>query len=158
MTETTHVLESLPPEKPDISGQAASPPPEETDGLSVQEARFVTLSASGESMDTMAATLGVCARTLRRWKLRPVVASAISDLTHESMAMAKSTLANAASRAARELVELAKSASPDASRVAAARAILEHAEKFVEVAELVEQVAEIKATLATLPGNHHRRS
>ena len=156
MTDT-HVLEAAAPEKADIPGRA--PPPsseEELDGLSVQEARFVTLSASGESMDTMAATLGVCSRTLRRWKKRQGVAAAISDLTHESMAMAKSTLANAANRAARELVDLAESASPDASRVSAARAILEHAEKFVEVAELVEQVAEIKAQLATLPGNHRR--
>jgi hypothetical protein len=149
---------SEPEQKADTIGHAApQSPDDDTDGLSVQERRFVTLSALGESMDVMAATLGVTSRTLRRWKLRPVVASAISDLTHESMAMAKSTLANAASRAARELVGLAESASPDASRVSAARAILEHAEKFVEVAELVEQVAEIRATLSALPANRFPR-
>lgn len=144
-------------EKPDTSGQSASPPPGESDGLSVQERRFVTLSASSESMDSMAATLGVCTRTLRRWKKRPEVAAAISDLTHEAMALAKSTLANAANRAARELVSLAESAYPDASRVSAARAILEHAEKFVEVEEIQNRLAEIEARLAangTKPWNH----
>jgi len=101
-------LRVVPPEKEDTSGQAASGTPDESDGLFPMERRFVTLSASGESMDSMAAGLGVCSRTLRRWKRRPEVASAIAELTHESMALAKSTLANAANRAARELVGLAE--------------------------------------------------
>jgi hypothetical protein len=138
-------LRVVPPEKEDTSGQAASGTPDESDGLFPMERRFVTLSASGESMDAMAATLGLCTRTLRRWKRRPEVASAIAELTHESMALAKSTLANAANRAARELVGLAESASPDASRVSAARAILEHAEKFVELAEISDRLTELEA-------------
>jgi transposase-like protein len=134
--------------KADTGGQAAPSVPEgETDGLTVAEARFVTLSASGEPMDGMAATLGVCSRTLRRWKRRPEVASAIAELTRESMAVAKSTLAHAANKAARELVDLSESATPDASRVSAARAILEHAEKFVELAELSDRLTELETKL-----------
>jgi transposase-like protein len=134
--------------KPDSCGQAASTvPEEETDGLTVAEARFVSLSACGEAMDGMAATLGVCSRTLRRWKRRPEVASAIAELTRESMAVAKSTLAHAANKAARELVDLSESATPDASRVSAARAILEHAEKFVELAELADRLSELESRL-----------
>jgi hypothetical protein len=136
-------------QKADTIGQAASPAPEEeTDGLSPTEARFVTLSASGEPMDSMAAELGVCSRTLRRWKKRPEVASAIAELTRESMSVAKSTLANAANKAARELVDLAESATPDASRVSAARAILEHAEKFVELAQISDRLSELELRLA----------
>jgi len=146
-------LHMVSPEKADTIGQDASAEPDELDGLSPMTRRFVTLSASGESMDSMAAGLGVCSRTLRRWKRRPEVASAIAELTHESMALAKSTLANAANRAARELVGLAESASPDASRVSAARAILEHAEKFVELAEISDRLTELEAAR----GKQHRR-
>jgi len=134
-------------EKPDTGGRAAPSVPVDEDGLSPQEARFVALSASGEPMDSMAKALGVCSRTLRRWKRRPEVAAAIADLTRESMATAKSTLANAANKAARELVDLAESASPDASRVSAARAILEHAEKFVELAEISDRLSELETRL-----------
>jgi len=134
-------------QKPDISGQPASSAPVDEEGLSPQEARFVALSASGEPMDSMAKALGVCSRTLRRWKRRPEVAAAIADLTRESMATAKSTLAHAANRAARELVDLAEGATPDASRVSAARAILEHAEKFVELAEISDRLSELETRL-----------
>ena len=133
--------------KADSCGQSASTDPDESDGLSPMEGRFVALSASGESMDSMAAALGVATRTLRRWKKRPEVASAIAELTRESMATAKSTLANAANRAARELVSLSESATPDASRVAAARTILEHAEKFVEIAEISDRLSELETRL-----------
>lgn len=137
-----------PAAKPDSSGQAAASTPDESDGLSAAEVRFVTMSASGETMDGIAAELGVCTRTLRRWKRRPEVATAIAELTRESMAVAKSTLANAANKAARELVSLSESASPDASRVSAARAILEHAEKFVELAEISDRLTELEARLS----------
>ena len=136
--------------KPDTGGQLASDVIDESDGLSVQELHFVTLSASGEPMDSMASTLGVCTRTLRRWKRRPEVAAAISELTRESMATAKSTLAHAANKAARELVGLAEAATPDASRVSAARAILEHAEKFVELADLKTELSDLKTTITNL--------
>jgi transposase-like protein len=145
-------LSEVSPEKADTSGQDASATPDDVDVLSAQELRFVTLSASGESMDAMAVTLGVCSRTLRRWKRRPEVASAIAELTRESMATAKSTLANAANKAARELVGLSESATPDASRVSAARAILEHAEKFVEIAEISDRLTELEAAQAKQAG------
>jgi hypothetical protein len=153
---------TMDPDRPDLSLVPAATKPatggQETDVLSPQEIKFVTLSASGESMDSMAGALGLCTRTLRRWKRRPEVASAIAELTHEAMALAKSTLANAANRAARELVGLAESASPDASRVSAARAILEHAEKFVELEELRAEVAELKSRLpAALPSTRFHR-
>jgi hypothetical protein len=68
------------------------------------------------------------------------------------MATAKSTLANAANKAARELVGLSESATPDASRVSAARAILEHAEKFVEIAEISDRLTELEAAQAKQAG------
>ena len=136
------------PPQADNSGQAASPPPEETDGLSPAEVRFVDMSASGEPMETMATALGVCARTLRRWKKRPEVASAIRERTSEQMALARAILASSANRAARELDRLSTEAEPDHARISACKAVIENAVKFAEVEELAQRLAEIEARLA----------
>ena len=146
-------LHAVAAEKPDTSGQAASPSPEETDGLSPAEVRFVEMSASGESMETMATALGVCARTLRRWKKRPEVASAIRERTSEAMALARAILASAANRAARELDRLATEAEPDNARIAACRAVLEGAVKLVEIEELQARLAALEASLGNQPGS-----
>jgi phage shock protein A len=138
-------------EKADTFGQAASPPSEETDGLSPLELRFVDLSATGETMEVMASALGVCTRTLRRWKKRPEVASAIRERTSEAMALARATLAAAANRAARELDRLATSAEPDHARIAACKAVIENAAKFAQVEELQQRLTEIEARLAQQP-------
>ena len=139
-------------QKPDTSGQAAaSDRDEETDGLSVAEVRFADLSASGEPMEAMATALGVCVRTLRRWKKRPEVAAAIRDRTSEAMALARATLASSASRAARELDRLATEAEPDNARIAACRAVIENAAKFAEMEELTQRLSELEARLADQP-------
>ncbi|MGB8297373.1 MAG: hypothetical protein WCG85_18250 [Polyangia bacterium] len=143
-------------QKADTSGQAAPPPPEETDGLSPAEVRFVDLSASGEPMEVMASALGVCTRTLRRWKKRPEVASAIRERTSESMALTRATLASAANRAARELDRLAGEAEPDTARIAACKAVIENAVKFAEVEELTQRLAEIEARLGQQPNRPFR--
>jgi hypothetical protein len=151
MSDTAHPLEAVPPEKPDTSGQAASPSPEETDGLSPMEQRFVDLSGTGTGMEYMAGELGLSSRTLRRWKLKPEIATAIRLRTSELMSQTRATLASASSRAARELDRLATEAEPDAARISACRAVIENAAKFAEVEELQQQVAELRADLATLP-------
>ena len=140
-------LHVVPPEKADTIGQAAATEPDETDGLSVQELRFVDMSASGSPMEEMAAALGVCSRTLRRWKLKPLVATAIRDRTTESMALARATLASAANRAARELDRLCSEAEPDAARIAACKAVIENATKLGELQEISDRLGELETRL-----------
>jgi hypothetical protein len=153
-------LAVVPPvaKKPDTLGQAASSAPEDdADGLTVAELKFVDLSAKGDAMESMAQELGVCSRTLRRWKRRPEVAAAIRDRTTEAMSLARAVLAAGANRAARELEELCVSATPDAARIAACKAVIENATKLAELEDLKAELAEIKTALASLPGNHSRR-
>jgi hypothetical protein len=148
-------------EKPlpaDKNGQPDADEADELDGLSPLQLRFIDLSATGTSMEDSARELGVCARTLRRWKRRPDVALAIRNRTTESMALARATLAAGANRAARALDELATDATPDHARIVACKAIIENATKLGDVAELVEQVRELRATIAALPSaQSHRR-
>jgi transposase-like protein len=150
-------LHVVPPEKPDTIGQAASTEPDESDGLSVLELKFVDLSASGAAMEEMASKLGVTSRTLRRWKARPEVAAAIRARTNEAMALARATLASGANRAARELVDLAETAEPDHARIAACVAVVSNATKLTEFSDLQTDLAEIREQLAGLPGNAKRR-
>ena len=53
-------LHVVPAEKPDTIGQAASTEPDESDGLSPMELRFVDMSSSGAAMEEIASALGVC--------------------------------------------------------------------------------------------------
>jgi hypothetical protein len=152
---------SEPEQKADVSGRAPPPSPEEPDdGLSVADRRFIDMSASGEfSMEDMAAKLSVSSRTLRRWKARPAVASAIRARVAEGMALARAVLAAGASRAAVELVGLAETATPDHARIAACVAVVSNATKLTELEDLQTEIAAIRTTLAALPGTQsHRRS
>jgi hypothetical protein len=134
-------------QKADTSGQDAASEPDESDGLSPMEARFVDLSASGESMEDMATKLGVTSRTLRRWKARPVVASAIRARTSEAMALARAILAAGANRAARELVGLAETAEPDHARIAACVAVVSNAAKLGELQEISDRLGELETRI-----------
>jgi transposase-like protein len=142
-----------PPEKPpaqkaDTIGQDASAEPDELDGLEPLQLRFIDLSASGTGMEEAARELGVCSRTLRRWKLRPQVASAIRNRTAESMALTRATLAASSNRAARALDELATDATPDHARISACKAIIENAAKLGELQEINDRLSELEAQLA----------
>lgn len=121
-------------------------------GISPLETRFVDLVAGGSSMDEAATALGKSARSLRRWKRRPEIASAIRERTDESMALARATLASAANRAARELERLATTATPDGARIAACRAVIENAAKLGEVRKIEELLAELEGRLRPLGG------
>jgi transposase-like protein len=151
---------ATPPEKADTIGPTTSTEPDESDGLSVLELKFVELSATGaSSMEDMAVELGVTSRTLRRWKLKPTVASAIRARTAEAMSLARAVLAAGASRAARELVDLAENAEPDSARVAACVAVVANATKLSEAESMQAEINEIRAQLASTPGaQNHRRS
>jgi hypothetical protein len=138
---------ATPPEKADTIGPTTSTEPDENDGLSVLELKFVDLSASGATMEEMALALGTCARTLRRWKQRPQVATAIRNRACESMALARATLASSANRAARALDELATDATPDHARIAACKAIIENATKLGELQEINDRLSELEAQL-----------
>jgi hypothetical protein len=144
-------------QKADTSGQdAASEPDEETDGLSPMEQRFVDMSGTGTGMEDMAGELGLSSRTLRRWKLKPEIATAIRLRTSELMSQTRATLASASSRAARELSKLAESAEPDTARVSACRAVIANAAKFAEVEEIQQRLAELEARLAQQQPNRFR--
>lgn len=140
-------LHVVPPEKPDTIGQDASTEPDELDGLSPMELRFVDMSASGQSMEDMAAELGVTSRTLRRWKARSEVASQIRARTSESMALARAVLSAGASRAARELVGLAENAEPDSARIAACRSVIEQAGQLGELQDISDKLADLEKRL-----------
>ena len=151
---------ATPPEKADTIGPTTSTEPDESDGLSPMELRFIDMAATGESsMEEMAVKLGASARSLRRWKARPEVASAIRARTNESMSLARAVLAAGASRAARELVDLAENAEPDSARVAACVAVVANATKLSEAESMQAEINEIRAQLASTPGaQNHRRS
>jgi transposase-like protein len=140
-------------EKADEIGPTTSTEPDESDGLEPLQLRFIDLSASGTGMEEAARELGVCSRTLRRWKLRPQVATAIRNRTAESMALARAVLTAGANRAARELVDLAETAEPDHARIAACVAVVSNATKLTEFSDLQTDLAEIRERLAAMPGN-----
>jgi transposase-like protein len=148
-----------PPEKPpakkaDTIGQEASTEPDESDGLSVLELKFVELSATGaSSMEDMAVELGVTSRTLRRWKLKPTVASAIRARTAEAMSLARAVLAAGASRAARQLVDLAENAEPDSARIAACMGVIAQATASTTIEEIEAGLAKVEAWKAGKLGN-----
>jgi thioredoxin-like negative regulator of GroEL len=148
-----------PPEKPpakkaDTIGQEASAELDESDGLSPMELRFIDMAATGESsMEEMAVKLGASARSLRRWKARPEVASAIRARTNESMSLARAVLAAGASRAARQLVDLAENAEPDSARIAACMGVIAQATASTTIEEIEAGLAKVEAWKAGKLGN-----
>lgn len=124
---------------------ADGPDPE---GLDARETAFADALAAGHSLRDGATAAGIGYRTAKRWRKRPEIAGAIRARVSENLAMARAVLASGASRAARSLVNMSDGARPaDAPTVSAARAVVESANRLVEIEELETRLTELEARL-----------
>lgn len=136
----------------DLVAENGRPEDDRDDGveaLSPEKTRFVEAIAEGKSVADAAMAAERSARTGRRWKAEPEVAAAIRARLTENLAQARAVLASGAARAARSLVDMADGTkAADAPTVSAARAVVESVGRLVELHELEQDLAEVKAMLA----------
>jgi hypothetical protein len=141
--------EHKPPKAPDSA--TVSPQPED-DGapLLASDVRFqlaVEALLTENTLVAAAERVGVSARTLRRWlHEKPEFAAAVREGRRAALAQAGTQLVSATSKATEALLDvLDETEAPAAARVGAARAILEHAARFVEVDDIGERLRELEA-------------
>ena len=146
-------------EGPDLHVVPASDPvppadvePEGDEVLNALELRFVDAIASGATLEDAATATGRSTRTLRRWKKRPEIASAIKDRASEQVALGRAVLAAGMGRASHALVHMADgTVEASAPRVSAARAVVETTAKLVELEDVQVRLAELEARLGDQP-------
>jgi hypothetical protein len=136
---------------------SADSEPDGDEVLNALELRFVELIAAGTSYEDTGAQIGRSPRTCRRWSKRPEIAAAIKARASEQVSGARAILTSGMSRAARSLVEMSDGKTKaEPAKVASAKAVIEATTRLVEVDDLKQEVAEIKAQLAQEP--RHRRT
>ena len=124
------------------------------DGLNPRESTFVRALIDGLTIDEASKLVDIVGRTGRRWRRKPAVVAALRDHARASVQQATAVLAGGATRAALSLVAIADDKrKASAPVVQAARACLEFASKGTELAELQQEVAEIRARLDQEPRN-----
>ncbi len=96
--------------------------------------------ASGETVSAAAKTLGIPRRTARRWAADPKFKAAVESIRTQALDAAIGRLTAGAMGAVDALVELAKAADTDATRVSAAKAILSQLPAMIEFHTLAERV------------------
>jgi hypothetical protein len=101
------------------------------------------------TLQDAAGTAGVGERTLRRWLRQPNFSRAYLECRREAVGQATARLQQAAGEAvsALEAVMRSPKASP-ASRVTAARSILDLAYRAAEAEDITQRMAELETTLA----------
>ena len=146
-----HLLESAPPVSDPVP--RADSDPDDAGVLNALELRFVDAIASGASLEDAATAAGKSTRTLRRWKKRPEIASAIKDRATEQVALGRAVLAAGMGRASHALVGMADGTTKaEPARVSAARAVVETTAKLVELEDVQTRLAELEEALSQRPG------
>jgi HEAT repeat protein len=100
--------------------------------------------ACGASVESAARQCKLCVRTVYRRLEDPDFPRRIQELRADMFQRTAATLTAAGSEAVRTLLELLKSANPPATRLGAARAVLEMGMKAREFAELEERLAALE--------------
>jgi hypothetical protein len=104
--------------------------------------------ACGATLENAAANVGVSKATAYRRSQEPEFQQELSKTKAEMVARTASMLTAAAGEAVKTLLALQKDSTPPASRLGAAKAILELGVRFRELGELGERIAAIETRLA----------
>jgi hypothetical protein len=111
---------------------------------------FAEALAAGSTQNDAASAAHVSVRTARRWAHRPEIVAAVRARQVASVAQARGVLAAGAARAARSLVDMSDGkAEADAPRVTAARAVVDGANRLIDLADLEARLADLEARLPT---------
>ena len=120
-----------------------------TDTLRPAEQRAIEALLAGATPSATAAAAGISERTLRRWCQRPHFADALSCAQRSVFDDALRLLRVTALDAVRALrTVLNDQNAPPASRVAAARVVLEQAHRARELEEIEERIAALEEIAA----------
>lgn len=105
--------------------------------------------AAGLTMTEVARQAGVSDRTLRRWLGSDAFRRRVEDARTELISTTVGKLADSASEAVATLRQLLREGNPPATRLGAARAILEMASRYRESEELERRLAALEEAVAT---------
>jgi hypothetical protein len=112
----------------------------------VDEILLATL-ACGATLEAAAQKAGVSRGTVQRRLLEPDFRARLQELSADMVKRSSRTLTAASTEAIKTLLALQQSSTPYATRLGAARAILEIGIKLREVADLEERLAAVESRL-----------
>ena len=121
-------------------------------GRANAKSTVIAALAAGLTIQETAKQTGVSERTIHRWLKQDDFKGEVGAARERLISDTVGQLADSATAAVRTLKELLSPVQPPSVRLGAARAILELAAKYREMAELAERVKQIEETLATLGG------
>jgi len=147
-----HVVESVA-----LSGPVGDESETDPEGLTPQETAFVDALAAGDGLRNGATAAGISYRSAKRWHRKDHIATAIRSRVSENFSQARAVLAAGASRAARQLTNLADTAEPDAARIAACKAVIENAATLGELQEVSDRLAELESRTPGQQASQFRR-
>jgi phage terminase small subunit len=114
--------------------------------LTARQRRWLDVVASGGSLGDAATAAGVSERSGRRWKALPEIKSALRERGVEQVALGKAIFLAGFAKAARALVDMSGGdAEPNASRIAACRAVTDAAVYLGRDANIEERLDAIEA-------------
>jgi len=105
--------------------------------------------AAGLTMTEVARQAGVSDRTIRRWLKRDAFRRRVEDARTELITGTVGKLADSAGEAVATLRQLLREGNPPATRLGAARAILEMASRYRESEELERRLTVLEEAVAT---------
>ena len=105
--------------------------------------------AAGLTMTEVARQAGVSDRTIRRWLKRDAFRRRVEDARTELITGTVGRLADSAGEAVATLRQLLREGNPPATRLGAARAILEMASRYRESEELERRLTVLEEAVAT---------
>ena len=107
--------------------------------------------ACGATPETAARQAGVSERTVHRRLADPKFRQKLEQLRTDMMQRTASGLAAAGSESVRTLLDLQKASVPPATRLGAAKAVLEMSMKLREMTDLKERIAALEQQMGTTP-------
>jgi hypothetical protein len=122
--------------------------PDGADRLTPKREKAVPALLNHATMAEAAAAVGVCEVTMGRWLKQPAFQDAYRTARREAVTLAMASIQAAAAEAVETLREVMGNAeAPAASRVTAARAVLESAMKAVALEDVIARVEALEAAL-----------
>lgn len=120
-------------------------PTDSIDGLSPQETAAIAALMTAPSIEQTAAQVGIHERTLRRWLSKDHFKRALRAEQRAVMACVTARLHQSAEKAVQTLEAImADEKAPHASRVTAARTLLELAQERIDMEHLTERVEAVE--------------
>lgn len=138
-------------------GPATESDDEPADLLDARKEALATCCAEGSTLREASTATGIPYRTCRRYRRLPEVQARIRELAREAIQAGTLSLGQGAAGAAKSLRAIAEGKeAAEGPRVSACRSILEIGLRVVELDDVQEQLDDIKAQLASLPGNRFK--